>query len=261
MNELIVEMDKREFISTGIPKLDALLGGGIQKGFTTVFSSVPGTNIDIISKQFASSDNPVYITTDETKDDIINAMDEFSWDSSSIEFIDIAQKNLNHILKDETKRVSVYHQRSKEMLKDLIKAGSEGLPSMTREEEDYLSILFQTLRENGGRKIIVNSLDFFLENYEYAEVLRTLKAGKANVAQEKGVLILVFTRGIHDVVVERQIELLADCVLELDVIKQGSSFERVLSVKKIRNFAKKIGTASYDIDEHGFTIEEIERIL
>jgi len=261
MNELIVEMDKKEFVSTGIEKLDKLLGGGLQRGFTTAISSVPGTNIEVISKQFASTDDPIFITTNETKNEIISTMHEFEWDTDNIIFEDIAQKNLDEIIQGESKRVSVHQQRSRTMIKELIKAGSEGLPPMNRAREDYLAVLSNRLRVDSSKKIIINSLDFFLENYHLHDVLQTLKAGKVNIIRNNGALILFFTRGIHDIIIERQIELLADCVLELDVIKKGSAFDRILSVKKIRNVAKKIGTARYDIDENGFTIEEIDRIL
>jgi len=261
MNELMVEMVKAKMMSTGISKFDELLGGGIQKGFTMAISSIPGTNIEIIIKQIASIDNPIYITTDETKEEIISTMNEFSWDNSHIDFEDIARKKLDHILKGENKRVSIHHQRSKNLIKDLIQAGSQGLPYSRHGEEDYLAILSHILQDRSDQKIIINSLDFFLEQNNVDDVLQSLKAGKANIFQEKGILFFTFTRGIHETVIERQMELLADCVIELDVVKKGSSLERILSVKKLRNLGKKIGTARYDIDENGFTLEEIERIL
>lgn len=261
MNGLTTEMNEQTMMSTGISKLDELLGGGIQRGFTMAISSIPGTNIEIIIKQIASIDQPVYVTTNETKDEVISTMNEFSWDSSNIEFIDIAQKNLEHILDGENKRVSIHQQRSKNLIKELIQAGSQGLPSSKIGETDYLAILSQVLREQSSKKIIVNSLDFFFEQYNADDVLRTLKAGKVNIFQNNGVLFFTFTRGIHDTVIERQIELLADSVIDLDVVKKGSSLERILSVMKMRNIGKRIGTARYDIDEKGFTLEEIERIL
>ena len=98
MNELMVEMVKSNMMSTGISKFDELLGGGIQKGFTMAISSIPGTNIEIIIKQIASIDHPTYITTYETKEEIISTMNDFSWDSSQIYFEDIARKKLDHIL-------------------------------------------------------------------------------------------------------------------------------------------------------------------
>jgi len=58
-----------------------------------------------------------------------------------------------------------------------------------------------------------------------------------------------------------KMEGLADAVLELDVIQKGSSFERYISVKKMRNYAKKIGIARYVIDDSGFVLEMIERIM
>ena len=58
-----------------------------------------------------------------------------------------------------------------------------------------------------------------------------------------------------------KMEGIADCVLELQVLQKGSTFERFLSVKKMRNYAKKIGIARYAIDSDGFILEMIERIM
>jgi len=69
------------------------------------------------------------------------------------------------------------------------------------------------------------------------------------------------TKGIHGELFETKMEGVADCVLELNVIQKGSSFERFLSVKKMRNYAKKIGIARYVIDDSGFVLEMIERIM
>jgi len=60
---------------------------------------------------------------------------------------------------------------------------------------------------------------------------------------------------------ERRMEGIADCVLELEIMKKGSAFDRYLSVKKMKNYARKIGMARYTIDKDGFVLEMIERIL
>ena len=254
-------MSEKEVISTGIPKLDELLGGGIQKGSTMLLSGVPGSNIELITKQFASAGDTLYVTTDETKDEIVDTMKQFSWDTSHIVFEDIAHKHLRYVYEGETKRVSIYKQRSKQKIKELIKMGSEGLPPLKQREEDYLAIISENLRSNPSKKIILSTLDFFLSTYRSEDVLRVIKSGKVNIAENKGVLIIIMTRGIHGEVIERQLESLADSVIDLYVIQKGSNFERILSVKKIRNFAKKIGTARYDINDNGFVLENIERIL
>ncbi len=254
-------MTSKDFISTGIEKLDSLLEGGLQKGFTTLISGVPGSNLEIISKQIASTEQVIYISTDETKDEIARAMNRFSWDMDDIEFVDIASRHLNRILEGESKRISIYEQRSKNKLKELIKMGSEGMPPTIRSPEDYLAVISHNVRVHASKKIIVNSLDFFLNRYRHDDILKALQAAKAIVADKQGVLIIIMTRGIHGEEIERKLELLSDCVLELDVIQKGTTFERLLTVKKVRNYAKKIGTARYDITDTGFMLETIERIL
>jgi len=72
---------------------------------------------------------------------------------------------------------------------------------------------------------------------------------------------MIMTRGIHGDVFERKMEGIADCVLELEVLQKGSTFERFLAVKKMKNYAKKIGIARYAIDSDGFVLEMIERIM
>jgi KaiC/GvpD/RAD55 family RecA-like ATPase len=271
MTESIVELKKnhvdgmtfmqREFISTGVQKLDDLLGGGFQKGFTTLISAIPGTNIEIFTKQLATTDEPIYISTDETKEEIIDTMQSFSWETNHIIFEDICQKHLDYVRADESKRISIYQQRSRNKIQELIRAGSQGVPSQKSGEEDYLAMLSHNFRDHASKKIIVNNLDFFLERFRKNDVIQTIKAGKLTVSEHRGVLIIIYTRGIHDVQIERNLESLADCILELDVVQKGASFERLLSVKKIKNYAKKIGTARYEITDQGLILENIERIL
>ncbi len=256
-------LDKKEgVISSGIDKLDRLLEGGIPNGFTTVLLGSPGSSIEILVKQIATIENVTYITTEETKDEITETMKRFNWHIPDIKFVDISTKYYNSVLEGEQRRVSVYQQRSKLKLKELIEIGSRGMPSTTTSEEDFLAVLSNGVKNSStGGIIIINSLDFFLSQYRQEEVLKTIYAAKVSNLKKKGALLIVMTKGIHGELFERKMEGLADCVLELDVIQKGSSFERFLSVKKMRNFAKKIGIARYVIDDSGFVLEMIERIM
>ena len=254
-------MIKDEFISTGIDKLDGLLEGGILKGFTTLLLGTAGSSIEILSKQIASKGNVLYFTTEEAKDEVSKTMERFGWSPENIDFVDIASKYYESVLNREQKRVSIYEQRSKLKLKELIDMGSSGMPSLVIGEEDFLAILSNKIRSSSSEKIIINSLDFFLSIYSQEEVLRTLHASKVNNAQKKSLLFMVMTKGIHGDVFERKMEGIADVVLELEVLQKGSSFERFLAVKKMRNYAKKIGIARYEIDSDGFILEMIERIM
>ena len=249
-------------IRTGIDKLDRLLEGGIPNGFTVVLLGSPGSSTEILVKQIATSGIVTYITTEETKEEILNTMRRFKWQIPDIDFVDISEKYFSNVLKSEQKRISVYEQRSKMKLKELIEYGSTAIPSTTTATEDYLAILSNRTRDVApNRIIIVNSLDFFLSQCNSDEVIKTVYAVKVNNLKNKGALFLVMTKGIHGEVFERKIEGIADAVLELNVIQKGSSFERYLSVKKMRNYAKKIGIARYIIDDSGFVLEMIERIM
>lgn len=254
-------MTDNEFISTGIEKLDKLLEGGIPRGFTTLILGTPGSSIEILSKQLATVGDVLYFTTEETKDEVLETMGRFGWNPPEINFIDIASKYSKSVLTGELKRVSIYEQRSKLKLKELIEIGSSGMPPTTKGEEDFLAILSNKIKTAASKKIIINSLDFFLSQYSQDEVIRTIHAAKISNLQNRGALFIIMTRGIHGDVFERKMEGIADCVLELEVLQKGSTFERFLSVKKMRNYAKKIGIARYGIDSDGFVLEMIERIM
>jgi KaiC/GvpD/RAD55 family RecA-like ATPase len=253
---------KEAFIKTGIDKLDRLLEGGIPRGFTVVLLGSPGSSTEILVKQIATSGNVTYITTEETKVEILDTMNRFKWTIPDIDFVDISEKYFTSVLKGEQKRVSIYEQRSKLKLKELIEIGSTAMPTTETGDEDFLAVLStKTKNVSENRTIIINSLDFFLGQYAQEDVLKTVYAAKVNNLKNKGALLIVMTKGVHGEMFERKMEGLADAVLELDVIQKGSSFERYLSVKKMRNYAKKIGIARYVIDDSGFVLEMIERIM
>ena len=70
-------MTDEEFVSTGIEKLDKLLEGGIPSGFATIIMGTPGSSIEILSKQLASTGNALYFTTEETQDEVVDTMNRF----------------------------------------------------------------------------------------------------------------------------------------------------------------------------------------
>ena len=254
-------MTKEEFISTGIEKLDTLLEGGTPKGYTTLILGTPGSSIEILSKQLAASGKVLYITTEETKDEVMNTMKRFGWNKSKIKIEDIASTYSESVISGEKRRITAYEQRSKTKLKELIEIGSSGMPPTMKGGEDFLAILSNQVSSTKTDKIIINSLDFFLSQYTQDEVLRTLHAAKISNLKNKGTLYIIMTKGIHGDLFERKMEGIADCVLELEVLQKGSNFERFLAVKKMKDYAKKIGIARYAIDADGFVLEMIERIM
>lgn len=254
-------MAKDEFISTGIEKLDKLLEGGTPRGFSVLILGTPGSSIEILCKQLATTGSALYFTTEETESEVKGTLERFGWGKSKIEIVDIASEYSKAVLSGEERRISVYEQRSKIKLKELIEIGSSGMPPINKSEEDFLAVLSNKIKGSKYEKVIINSLDFFLSQYSQEEVLRTIHAAKVCNLENKGVLFFIMTKGIHGDIFERKMEGIADCVLELEVLQKGSNFERFLAVKKMKNYAKKIGIARYAIDSDGFILEMIERIM
>jgi len=254
-------MIKEEFISTGIEKLDKLLEGGTPKGYMVLLLGGPGSSIEILSKQLATTGKVLYFSTEETEEEIVETMKRFGWTKQKIEIVDMATEFSKSVISGEQRRVSVYEQRSKIKLKELIEIGSSATPEIGKNEQDFLAILSNRIKNSKAEKVIVNSLDFFLNQYSQDEVIRAIHAAKICNLQNKGVLFMIMTRGIHGDIFERKMESIADCVLELEVLQKGSTFERFLAVKKMKNYAKKIGIARYAIDTDGFILEMIERIM
>ena len=254
-------MAKDEFISTGIEKLDKLLEGGTPRGFSVLILGTPGSSIEILCKQLATTGKVLYFTTEETKAEVIDTINRFGWGEAKVEIVDIASEYSKVVLSGEERRISVYEQRSKVKLKELIEIGSSGMPPTNKGGEDFLAVLSNKIKSSNYEKIIINSLDFFLSQYSQDEVIRTIHAAKISNLENKSVLFIVMTKGIHGDIFERKMEGIADCVLELEVLQKGSTFERFLAVKKMKNYAKKIGIARYAIDSDGFILEMIERIM
>ena len=123
-----------EFISTGIEKLDNLLEGGTPRGFAVLILGSPGSAIEILCKQLATIGKVLYFTTEETEAEVFDTMDRFGWKRDDIKIIDIASDYSQSVISGEEKRVSVYKQRSKIKLKELIEIGSQGMPPSQKGE-------------------------------------------------------------------------------------------------------------------------------
>ena len=132
-----------DFISTGIDKLDALLDGGIPKGFTTLILSVPGSGCEILFKQMASCGNTLIFSTEETKEEIESTMKRFGWNPEGVEIVDIASSYRESVILSQQERVNIYLKRAGVDLKELIMESSGGFPKTKKIKPHNLSCLRQ----------------------------------------------------------------------------------------------------------------------
>lgn len=137
-----------ERISTGIPGLDNLLQGGFLKGSTVLISGTAGAGKTIFCSQFIweglkRGENCLFITLEETPEDIIGDVAVFGWDFKKyieegkliIEFADpfeltdiitplmekIKKNNISRVALDSTSVLGLYFERASEIRKQLYK--------------------------------------------------------------------------------------------------------------------------------------------
>lgn len=259
---------------TGIPELDMFLHGGLPAGFTTLVLAPPGSGVEIFAKQFAcgrSQDRTVYVTTDESRREVQSAVAQAGWDATHVEVVDLQTEFAEAMMEaqgpeagsgqaprrfDPRELVEGTHSY------DVLERWREGDGGTGGRDRDYLRRLvdpFSRLRHPD--RMVVHSLDFFLNLYPPEKVVAVLTALKAANGRAGSQLMLVLSKGAHGAQLERRMELLSDCLVELEVTRKGTNFERFFLVKKVKNRSFGVGVSTYEVRREGFHLETLERIV
>lgn len=279
--------------STGIPALDIFLKGGLPQGFTTLLLAPSGSGSEIFAKQFAANhegEQVIYVSTDESRKEIQETVREAGWDISNVRIMDMQsdfadammeaqQANLEtnpsrFMVDDEPKpqkrrfdpRSLIEGTKSTDMLRREVARGevpvSESKRPGRQKDTDYLGQLIDPYAKlRTPDRMVIHSIDFFLNLYPVEQVVASLTALKAANSKAGGQLLLVMAKGAHGNTVERRLELLADCLIELEMSRNGTKFDRFFMVKKVKNRTTGVGVSTYEIDEDGFSLETLERIV
>lgn len=273
--------------STGIGPLDIFLQGGLPRGFTTILLAPSGSGGEIFAKQFATNhpdERIVYVTTDESRAEVEATMKAAGWDMRGLDVVDMQSDFADAMLEaqqsslDDGKsqageaprrrrfdpRELVEGTSSRDLLRG--QAGRDhagprdaGKPGR---DTDYLGQLIQPYaRLRTPDRMVVHSLDFFLNLYPVEQVVAALTALKAANSKSGGQLLLVVAKGAHGGTTERRLELLSDCLIELEMTRRGTKFDRYFMVKKVKNRSTGVGVSTYEIGDAGFSLETLERIV
>lgn len=261
-----------DVVSTGIDALDAFLKGGLPRGFTSLLVAPAGAGAEIFAKQFCvgnPGDKVCYITTDESSSDVREAVKAAGWDFSHVEVLDLQTEFAESMMASQEKRRPT-DEKPRMDPRRLIE-GADSMDYLRRAKPapgtpgggaDYLQRLVGVQsRMRPPDRVVVHSLDFFLNHHSLEEVVAALTAIKASTSRNGGLALWVLSKGAHGAAAERRLELLADCLLELEVTRKGTTFERFFMVKKVKNRAYGIGVSTYDITPQGFRLETLERIV
>ncbi|HIH02143.1 TPA: recombinase RecA [Thermoplasmata archaeon] len=236
-----------KFTSIGIKALDDHLGGGVQKGSTLLIMGNPGSGTEFFAKQFASAGKEAvtYFTSTERDEDVLNVMREYGW-RTDISIINIGSKYYENVL---AKKLEISRFRQEGLsLADIRRFEEKDM----HKEENFLTYLsYEISKLEAPFRVVINSLDFFLENYDSAEVLMAMRTIKAHTQHSESVTLMTMLKGVHESRIQSSIEDLADVILELDREKVGHEFRKYVMVQKVRNRPAMVGIIPCAFDETG----------
>ena len=117
---------KIERLSTGIPKLDELLEGGIPKKFFVAVTGEPGTGKTILCMHYIYAglehgEPGIYITTEESRDSIVRQAEMFGWDFTEY----ISSENLivvDALMRNKSDEWSLFKLAVEELVNVIIRA-------------------------------------------------------------------------------------------------------------------------------------------
>lgn len=233
--------------SIGIPALDDHLGGGVQSGSTVLVVGGPGSGTEYFAKQFASAgEEPVtYFTSTERDEDILNVMREHSW-RTDMKIINVGRRYYEVVL---AKKLEISRFRQEGITIDDIKRIRQ---QDVRKEENFLTFLsYEISKLTPPFRIVINSLDFFLENYDSAEVLMAMRTIKAHTQHSESLTLMTMLKGVHASRIQSSIEDLSDVIFELDREKIGQEFKKYIIVQKVRNRPGLVGILPCAFGEGG----------
>jgi KaiC/GvpD/RAD55 family RecA-like ATPase len=236
-----------KFTSIGIPALDEHLGGGIQKGSTVLVLGTPGSGTEFFAKQFASSGQEAvtYFTSTERDEDVLNVMREYGW-RTDLKIVNVGTRYYESVL---AKKLEISRFRQEGVtLGDIRKFKDED----TMKEVNFLTFLaYEISKLDPPFRVVINSLDFFLENYESSEVLMAMRTIKAHTQHSESVTLMTMLKGVHESRIQSSIEDLADVILELEREKVGHEFKKFIMVDKVRNRPAMVGIIPCIYDKTG----------
>lgn len=225
-----------ELIKTGVPGLDHVMKGGLRKNSTMLVTGAPGTGKTIFALQFIYfgakdyNENGIFITTEESLDDIRQFARNLGMDISSM----------------ESKGKLFFVQKPIATLRGGI-SSIKGLVDM--------------IKKNNIKRVALDSLIFF--EYLYPRFNGNKMEFRRHVLifmqqmKKAGVTFLaVSERAVTDL--DRLTYDMMDFVFEgfivLSRIRKGSYFERVLTVAKIRGQDHSLDVYPITIGNEGLKI-------
>ena len=250
-------------VSLGIPKVDRILiDGGVPQGFTILVKGAAGAGMDLFAKQFTSGAEPlesvVYFSTDERLEDVVRLLSEYNW-PTNLDIVDFASSYFDRVLARELEISKL--KRDGLTVSDLLRL-IDASRHEEREETDFLRDMTYRISDLVPPfRVVIDSLDFFLENYPTERVVSAMRTVKAHTYYNKGLTLITLTADMHEKRIENALDAIADIIIEMNIIAIGTEYETRLIIRKVRNYPGMAALMTYTIQpDKGISPEMISRV-
>ncbi len=233
-----------EKIKTGIPGLDEILEGGVPKGTNVLVVGGTGTGKTILCSQFLYkgvedyNQNGIFVTLEERAEDLRREMQNFGWDFKKYENMD---------------ELAIIDGTSAKLRKKSTKEKH----SLIEMDVDALIIeINRVAKEIDAERVVVDSIPSLGLSLETEKEIRNSIYRLSTLLLEIGVTSFVTTEtpmgeGFSRYGVE---EFVSRGVIKLEIIEKGTTFERALYVRKMRETSFSMGKYPFSIEDNGIIV-------
>ncbi|MCC7570081.1 hypothetical protein KO465_01905 [Candidatus Micrarchaeota archaeon] len=231
--------EERKIIKTGTPGLDEILGGGIEEKSITALTGGPGSGKTTFVLQYLYfgakkyKDPGMFISFEETKEDIYFHYLKFGWDLEKLE-----EENLFTILTYKPYEIKKLFERGGSMLRDVITSMDVkriGIDSITT-----YSLLFENIYEAR------NGLISMFENFKKWECTTLVTSERDSVLDEKSRI---------------GIEYMVDGLVNIYYRRQKKGRTRAIEIVKMRGLEHKEDIYTFKITKTGIAVDTEKNIF
>ena len=240
----------------GIPEIDSPLSTALPPGWLAVLTGPSGSGAPLLAKQFANAgvgSVPVlFYTTYERTVDVRKAFEDFGWDPSSIQVVNLADEYYERVL---VRGLEVATAREKGLTLSQLTAE----PTSDRDRSAF-SLTSRMLSDLAAIdtpfRLVLDSVDFFFEVLTPADVTTVARQIRYRCQTIGGHAMLAVHSPDHDRHILGALEDLADVVVDLKAVPRGRRYEHTLYLEKVRNRPDLQRIARAYVTDQGWTIRD-----
>ncbi len=235
-------------VSFGIAALDETISEVLPEGYLVLVVGSPGAGMELFAKQYAAGagekEQILYVSTSERAEDVKRTMDAYGW-SPKMTVLDVSKEYYEKVLSKDL-LISRYRQEGINLkdVKNLKLTLHRGINFLTR-------LIYNISRLTPPFRVVIDSMDFYFQQYEPRDVISTLRTIRAHAQHSKSVVLVTMMREAYATGTHREAENIADCIITMETKERPTGFEYYLIVTKVLNHPEKTGLFKYSIGAEG----------